>query len=316
MVNAPMPSRPAPHPPQDNNRVQPSNPNHPSMVALRSIAQVFNRNSPAQLRYDAHQGRDPILHDLVQGWRHPMGQGTPGHMQHGFNPLDVIGATARQLAHSVNPTTRGGIANLASMFADSPKGEDILGQWQPAGKFEPYGYKSGEGIRFNSGPLERGYALEGPTNPNGSMKGAGIRGLVRRAQGVGGYQRPNEGLAEMNRLEALRREQSQLSQSRQKLQDFSNRRSFELKMLRTNARMEQAAEQNMGAKLIPYRYTAQNAPQFKEGQSPDFMDRNTLIKLHQQMPGNPLLGAKTPVLQALYDMLFSGKGFINLPPRP
>lgn len=102
---------------------------------------------------------------------------------YGRAPGAGLGAVPGQLASSLDPRSRAGLINLASMFVPGARGggygaeplpEDVLSEWQPAAHFKNYDHQTG-------GPLDRGIALEGPGAGN---SGAGIRGLLRRAQGV------------------------------------------------------------------------------------------------------------------------------------
>ena len=233
------------------------------------------------------------------------------------NPLGRLGSKAeswlqlkqvgQQAAQMFNPTTRAGLVNIASGFVGGPKGDasPMMGELGMPGQFRDYG-----GASIN--PLERGLQLEG----SGAGKpGAGIRGLIRRAQGVGGYRGPNRGISEMSRLEALRKQQEKLMQTHDSIKNFSNERGGAVQAAQVHNRMSNAAEQNMGAKLIPYRPMSAQRP-FVDRQTSDFSERMVLHNLQQMMPGNSLLGDPIALKQALYDMLFSGKGLKNIPRRP
>ena len=94
-----------------------------------------------------------------------------------FGPMSRPGdGSARAMLQSFNPTNRAGLLNDLAMFAGGPKGDasPMMAELGMPGQFRDYG---GADVH----PLARGIPNEGP---NLGARGAGIRGLVRRAQGV------------------------------------------------------------------------------------------------------------------------------------
>lgn len=297
-------------PGQDNNRFQKENPRHPAHVANHTaLARVMGNFHAASkkinLAHGSYPGQskhtflDSAIHDVVRGYKHPVVD-----KGHGFNPLDVAGQLARGVKEQFNPTTRAGAANIASMFAGGPK--EPMDESLMARGYRPYNHESGS-------PLDRGIVHEGPR----SGPGRGMRGIMRRAQGVGGYRRPNEGLSEMARLEALRREQSKLSQTRDSVKEYANRSGMRNREINTNMLMQHAYEQQTGGALIPYRGKSDQVP-FMDMQPHEYTDRMKAINLYRDNPdlARAFGGSPQPMLQVLYDMLFSGKGFPQAPRRP
>lgn len=229
------------------------------------------------------------------------------------HPGRQLEQTGSQLGQSFDPRTRAGLVNILSVFAGGPKdfGEaggpkgdatPMMGKLGMPGQFRDY---NGAGVN----PLARGIPNEGP---GAGAAGAGIRGLVRRSQGVGGYRQPNQGLSEMTRLEAVRKEQSAMAQKSDLLKGFNNLVGEANQRADNLGRVDKA----MGANTVPYSPRADGRP-FYDTQSHDFTDRNALLNLQKQMPGNPLLGSSEPLMQALHDMLFrQGKFFGPIPRRP
>lgn len=295
-------------------------PNKTKAVYDNPHPQFMSPRAPARSNVG---GGDPlgIVNAVHRGWNHPIRD--PGH---GFNPLDVAGQLAHQTASMFNPTTKAGLANIASAFAggggEGGMGEEggivgdasaKMGELGMPGQFTRYGsavYKTGS-------PLDRGITNEGPGYPN--AQGAGIRGLVRRAEGTGRY-----GGSKASPLDFLKNiEEKQAAQSRSRAYTdenklMENQRSGGLKQAADELRMHDAFTAATGHPLDSYNPAAKDQP-FVDRQTSDFRDRNTLLNLANRNPGNDLLphgGAQDPIKQALYDMLFGGKGLLKRPPRP
>lgn len=102
------------------------------------------------------------------------------------NPLSFLGdkvehflglrQLGQQLVQGADPRTRAGFFGDLSMFVPGPKGDasPMMGELGMPGQFRDYG-------GANVHPLERGITHEGP---NPGARGASIRGLIRRAEGV------------------------------------------------------------------------------------------------------------------------------------
>lgn len=231
------------------------------------------------------------------------------------NPLGVLGdkiegfvglkQTAQELAHSMDPRTRAGLANIASMFVGGPKGDatPMMGKLGMEGQFRAYGIGTGK-------PLDRGIANEGPGY---GRSGSGIRGLVRRAQGTGRYNRPGQSPLDVLRdIEKGRAQQSEKLIQRDQVKESHNRLWGHATQF---DRVNRQASNSMGGHVVPYNAGLSDRP-FMDRQSHDFTSRMDLLRLQRQNPGNELFGSPEALKQALYDMLFSGKGLPKTPRRP
>lgn len=96
-----------------------------------------------------------------------------GDRVEGFLQLKQLG---QQIAQQGDPRTRAGLLNDLSMFIGGPKGDatPMMEQLGMPGQFHEYG-----GAPID--PLSRGLTHEGP---NPGARGASMRGLIRRAEGV------------------------------------------------------------------------------------------------------------------------------------
>lgn len=291
---------------------------HPGRTA-ESVGHAIASGAHAAVKFGVNQNRI-ANQDMLRGWRHPsIDKG------HGFNPYDVLGQLGRQTATMFNPTTKAGLANMVSMFAGGPKGDasPMMGELGMPGQFKAYGEGTGNA-------LDRGIVNEGPQRPTASREsdpamfnhrvgnrmsqGAGIRGLVRRAQGVGGYKQANP----LDVIEGLRSFESKRLQERDVDKGFINGLGRTNQIGKMDLSMRRGFEQKSGGMLEPYRMMGENKP-FDDRQSFDFSDRNDLLNLARRNPENEFLpqGRQQDALkQALYDMLFSGKGLLRKPGRP
>lgn len=148
-----------------------NNPGAPQPQDWSFLAGVFNRNSPAQQAYDAtqngaHSGFNALMYRLIFGPGSQPGDGAPQATLQSFNPLHPAGAL-----------------NDLSMFFGGPKGDatPMMESLGMHGQFTHYGDQTGSA-------LDRGVVHEGP---NPGARGAGIHGLIRRAQGVSPFNRPD-----------------------------------------------------------------------------------------------------------------------------
>jgi hypothetical protein len=144
-----------------------------------------------------------------------------------FGPTSRPGdGSAHATAEGFNPLSRGGAANdLSMLFGGGPKGDasSMMGDLGMPGQFRDYG-----GADVN--PLARGIAHEGP---NPGARGAGIRGLVRRAQGTGSHQvDPIRSMSERMNAIAKQEENHQAAAAEQQRQAFLKREAFRRVQLR------------------------------------------------------------------------------------
>lgn len=292
-----------------------SNPHPPQMMAAApgaiKRAQAYNAAHPNQTFFTPAQQK---WADRQQRRNDPLGR--LGDKAEGFLQLKQLG---QQLAQQFNPTTKAGAIGLASMFVGGPKGDatPMMESLGMKGQFENYGMESAKGMRFNpstSRALERGVANEGPRNPNGTMRGAGIRGLVRRAQGVGGYRPANP----LDVIEGKRAEQSQRLQEEDIDKNFVNGLGATQKSGRTDFQMRRAFEAKQRGQLEPYKMMGREAP-FNDMQPHDYTDRMHALRIDAANPEAGFLpkGQPDAIRQALYDMIFKRKApYGGRPQRP
>lgn len=272
-----------PAPQQDNNRQQA----HRLAVTIatpRGMVPYKGQKTPFPV------GR--FKHDS-NGIFNAIGQGL--HWAFPHNPAQHFGTqmkqTGRELGQMFDPRHPSGLVNIASLFAGGPKGDasPMMGKLGMPDQFAPY-----DSVVYKTGtPLDRGVVREGPTRATGGTEGAGIRGLIRRAQGVGGYKQANP----LDVIEAQRAELAKRIATQEKIKAYSNRRGFEMKQLRNNARMEAQAEKSLGAQLVPF--SGRLNPDFPTG-SPEGVPRAFSNGLRAYNDGN------NPLLSMLREMLFGG----------
>jgi len=309
------PIAPAPH--QDNFQAQKQNPNHPAYKA-NQLALALIRNSPrvsaatpAQIRH----GQQFNLAPNNGTYFTPRQNRMANQMERRNAPLNAIGnhvehflglkQLGQQSVQMFNPTTRAGLVNILSMFAGGPKDGGFEGEMamqKVPGQFEAY---KGQGS-----PLLRGLTHEGPIRP-GKNYNPSIEKMVGNAKGVGGYRRANP----MDVIEGLHAARQKLGQTSDSIKDYSNRGGFAARQAQERTNNFMRVDRAMGANSVPYVPRGEGRP-FYDTQPADFRDRNTLLNLQKKMPDNPLLGDSNPIMQALYDMLFPGKGLLRKPTRP
>lgn len=123
-----------------------------------------------------------LIDDVLGAVAHPIRTGRAvnaavaqgAHWAFPHDPFAHPGAQASQVGHqlasSFDPRSRGGLANLASLFAGGSEGdmppstEEILQGGHPAGEFHAYGRLKG-GEHVTGSPLDRGLTNEGPIRP-------------------------------------------------------------------------------------------------------------------------------------------------------
>ena len=285
------------------------------------ISAVSHPVRSAQQLYGAEKAGLQIAgHDIRRGWRHPVMD-----RPHGFNPYDVLGQLGRQGAQMFNPTTKSGIANIATAFAGGPKGDasPMMSELGMPGQFVRY-----DSAQFKTGtPLDRGVMREGPVSPTGSGHGAGIHGLVRRAQGVRGYRRPDPGQTEMTRLEAELHQRQLEGKTRDAIKEYSNRQGFanrnqggfDAANKRTDNLMK--LDELMGMRSIPYsmRDAVKPSNRLDEDMSgPKNLDTLMQYLAHYMNRGDNFnMGSQ----RAVWDQLFGGdfhfgRGFNKFPRKP
>lgn len=285
------------------------------------ISAVSHPVRSAQQLYGAEKAGLQIAgHDIRRGWRHPVMD-----RPHGFNPYDVLGQVGRQAAQMFNPTTKTGLANIVGGFAGGPKdgfdASPAMERLGMPGQFTRYGsavYKTGSA-------LDRGIPNEGPGYPG--AQGAGIRGLVRRAEGVGGYKQPNPGLTEMQRLEAELHARQLEGKTRDAIKEYSNRQGFanrnqggfDAANKRTDMLMN--LDELMGMRSIPYsmRDAVKPSNRLDEDLSgPKNLDTLMQYLAHYMNKGDDFsIGSH----RAVWDQLFGGdfhfgRGFNRFPRKP
>jgi hypothetical protein len=237
---------------------------------------------------------------------------------------------AQQGAHMFDPRSKAGLANIAGMFV----GGGAEGDATPA--MESLGMK-GQFAPYSHGGLMRGNALDrGITHetmgqnirigrqtgdlkdfPKGSQELL-LRSLAERAQGVGRYKSANPGEVLMQKLEMARKQQVQNRADVEEGKQLNNRFSGDLKKFQLNKQMGRAFEAKQGGQLVQGSINNPETFQapFMDKQPEAYTVRTRLLNLQKQNPGNELLGNANPLLQAIHDMLFSGKGLAKRPTRP
>lgn len=204
----------------------------------QALLQAMLQNSPRMSAATPEQVAYGRTHNLApnDGTYWTPAQERQAHaMQRQNNPVDFftnpiarwlgLKQIAQQGAASFDPRSRAGLLNLASMFAGGPKGDatpqmEALGMH---GQFAPYDsvvYKTGS-------PLDRGVAHEGPTRATGGTEGAGIRGLVRRAEGKSPFNRPDPIKAAAARRAVAEKEAAQAFQRQQMLRALAARKRLD-----------------------------------------------------------------------------------------
>jgi hypothetical protein len=256
------------------------------------------------------------------------------------NPLGRLGSKienflqlkqiAQQGAHMFDPRSKAGLANIAGMFV----GGGAEGDATPA--MESLGMK-GQFVPYSHGGLIRGDALDrGITHetmgqnirigrntgdlkdfPKGSQELL-LRSLAERAQGVGRYKSANPGEVLMQKLEMARKQQVQNRADTEAGKQISNRFGGDLKKFQLNKQMGRAFEAKQGGQLVQGSINNPETFQapFMDKQPEDYAVRLRLLNLQRENPGNEMLGTSNPLMQAIHDMLFGGKGLQRRPARP
>lgn len=264
------------------------------------LGRVFDRHSPAQRAYDARQNKDSVLGAIKRGWNHPtLDKG------HGFNPLDVIGQTSHGLAQMFDPRSKQGIANVATIFAGGPK--------EPMdGPLMAMGHTPLDDSLMGTGPLDRGLVNEGPRSPSGSTKGAGIRGLVRRAQGVGGYRKPPE-----NPFNVLKEMDSRFNRQVNRREWIDENKQIDNQLGASDMKAAFLRKNGMEPYSTFNHDVNGEGLHYKDTQPFDFTDRLKAIRAYDNPEVQQAFGGNPEAFkQALYDMLFGGKGLLRKPGRP
>lgn len=207
---------------------QPSYPQElPASPAEMARARAANRANPNRTFFTPHQA---AMAARMHRANNPLG--FFGDKVEGFLKLRGMG---QQLAGMFDPRTRGGIANIASLFAGGPEGdsfagemppttEEILQRYQPAGEFHAYGRLKG-GEHVTGSPLDRGVEREGPIRP-GRGYNPSIRKMVEGAH-TNPFMRASRGAADdqlnrLSQLEHLRQEAARSMVHRAKLDEHLN----------------------------------------------------------------------------------------------
>lgn len=136
--------------------------------------------------------------------------------------------SAAATAESFNPLHRTGLLNLASMFVGGPKGDatPVMESLGMKGQFAPY-----QSVVYHTGsPLDRGIAHEGPVSPTGGTQGAGIHGLVRRAQGVSPFNRPDPAKAAAARHALVEKQVADALERQRNIRAMAARKQLDAKL--------------------------------------------------------------------------------------
>jgi hypothetical protein len=247
-------------PMQNNNRPQHQNPKHPANVANKvALARVKMKFAPKMMP----AARGVIADAHYQNRTHPnetfftpKAQRAADKMfARNASPIQRVGNRAenflqlrefgKEITQDFDPRTKAGLVNVASMFVGGPKGDasPMMGKLGMPGQFRDYG-----GAEIN--PLSRGLTREGMGPGRG---GAGMRGLMRRAQGVGDYKPANP----LDVIEGKHAERSNLRETTDMLKHYSNRQGFRQKARsqftpHTQAEMEGRYSEATGGVAIPY----------------------------------------------------------------
>lgn len=211
-----------PAPPQDNNRQQA----HRLAVRITTGTGVpsprMSAATPAQIK----RGQEFNLAPNNGTYFTPRQNRIANSMGRHNNPLGFLGNKAenflqlkqigQEAVHSFDPRTRAGLVNVLSLFAGGPKDTFGRDEFLMSAGHQPY-----SAVKAYEGGQLRGADLPNVVNRRVEGNGTGIRGLVRRAQGVGGYRQANP----MDVIEAQRAELVKRLATRDEIKNFSNRSS-------------------------------------------------------------------------------------------
>lgn len=286
-----------PAPPQDNNRQQA----HRLAVRITTGTGVpsprMSAATPAQIK----RGQEFNLAPNNGTYFTPRQNRIANSMGRHNNPLGFLGNKAenflqlkqigQEAVHSFDPRTRAGLVNVLSLFAGGPKDTFGRDEFLMKAGYQPYNAMHGS-------PLDHGVPREGPIRA-GKGYNPSIQRMVENAKGVGGYRRANP----MDVIEALRREQSKLSQTREEIQNFSNRSS------RSQMIHRELGNKMGGSTLVPG--GGQVMRNYIDALSADGVPRAYKNGLAAYNDGN------NPLLVMLHEMLFGGaEGFLRKPAPP
>jgi hypothetical protein len=173
-----------------------------------------------------------VEHPIRTGQAIDNGAARLGHWAwYGNHPGAGLGAVPGQLAQMFDPRSKAGLANLASMFVGGPKGEDVLGQWQPAAKFEPYSLPKaaiGGHLQSNEGSPLYGVGRGTPKqikayNPgmDAIIKNAQRNPFVRASKAVVSREQQNA-LEKQSALDMMRQQAAHAMQARKQVDEHLN----------------------------------------------------------------------------------------------
>lgn len=299
--------------------------NSPRMSAASpgaiQMAQANNAAHPNQTFFTPSQSRQAS----AMGRRNnPLG--ALGDRAEGFLQLRQTG---KQLTQMFDPRSRAGIANIATTFAGG--GPEGLGE-EGAGM----GGRLPEGmVPYNIPKAANSGALHGadtgvPSTSNvvrigqkvGRLREFGkteqqllMDSLTRRAQGVGRYGGSKAGpLDFLKQIEQGREAQVNRNQWMDENKFYANERGAAAKKSFGQKRINDQLSQHMGGDFAP----AYREQPFYDTQPHDYTDRLKAVQAYQRNPelGQAFGGSPDPIKQALYDMLFGGKGLLRRPSRP